>query len=131
MEKPSLVERGLRVKKRTSYSKNKKRKCSGNQFYIKKSKVQEIIPAESLEDPLFGGSANESSISQSKLEEILGSTTPKQTDPNICGYRFVDLEILSDISECMCCPQCKSTDLKLHEVFSINTWICLITTVIM
>ena len=89
MEKPSLVERGLRVKKRTSYSKNKKRRFSGNQFTIKKSKVQEIIPTGSLEDPLFGGSANESSISQSKLEEILGSTTPKQTDPNICGYRYL------------------------------------------
>ena len=83
MEKPSLVERGLiRVKKRTSYSIGKTRKRENflvnyNQYTIRKSTVREIIPAESLEDPLFGGSANESSISQSKLEEILGSTTPK------------------------------------------------------
>ena len=130
MEKASLVQRGLRVKKRTSFSRKKKRRFCGNQFTKIKTMEQETVSAESNEVPSSSDSANNSSISHFKLEDIPGSTTPKQSDPNICGYRFVDVEILSDIFECVCCPQCKSSELKLHEVFFEKTWICIIISVI-
>ena len=55
--------------------------------------------------------------SSSKIQHI-STNTPKQSDPKITGYRFVDVEILSDMITFLCCPNCKSSGLMLHENFS-------------
>ena len=47
------------------------------------------------------------------MENIL-TDTPKQNYQKITGYRFIDIEILSDV-EILCCPECKRDGLKLHE----------------
>lgn len=56
-------------------------------------------------------------VSFSKVQHIQ-TDTPKQADPRITGYRIVDVELLSDVIEILCCPTCKMSTLRLHENFS-------------
>ena len=53
-------------------------------------------------------------VSQNKVQHI-ATDTPKQSDPNITGYRIMDVEILSDIFCELNCPSCNTNKLKLHE----------------
>lgn len=46
------------------------------------------------------------STSGSKIQNI-STDTPKKSDPKITGYCFVDMELLSDIVDILCCPKCK------------------------
>ena len=55
--------------------------------------------------------------SSSKIQHT-SANTPKQSDPKITGYRFVDVEISSDMISFLCCPNCKGSGLMLHENFS-------------
>ena len=46
--------------------------------------------------------------SESKVQKIL-TDTPQQIDPKITGHhRFVDVEILSEVIESLCCADCNS-----------------------
>ena len=47
-------------------------------------------------------------VSGSKVEHI-PTNTPKHSDPMITGYRFIDVEMLSDVITFLCCPDCKNT----------------------
>ena len=54
----------------------------------------------------------------SKIVATILTDTPKKNDPKITGYRLVDMEILSDIIELLCCTECKSSGLKFQEIFA-------------
>ena len=54
----------------------------------------------------------------SSKEQHIPTNTAKQSDRKITGYRFVDVEILSDIITLLCCPNCERSGLTLHENFS-------------
>ena len=58
------------------------------------------MSASNLETPIN----TTSSISNSKVENI-PTDTPKQNDPKITGYRFIDIEIPLDVIEILCCPE--------------------------
>jgi len=51
------------------------------------------------------------------LKGLLFTDTPKQNDPKITGYRIVDMELLGDAIEMLCCPSCKQNDIHFHENF--------------
>ena len=108
-----------RVKQRTKV--RRKKRFGGNQFTIEKqtptrdpalTKAVPDIAAVTQLSPVHSASA-------SKVEDI-NTNTPNQKDSNITGYRFVDVEILTEIIQLLCCPACKSESrtLKLHENFS-------------
>ena len=56
------------------------------------------MSASNLETPIN----TTTSISNYKVENVL-TDTPKQNDPKITGYRFIDIEILLDVIEILCC----------------------------
>ena len=51
------------------------------------------------------------------LNKDIPTNTPKQNDTYITGYRFVDVEILTDLIKMLCCPECNENRLLLHENF--------------
>ena len=58
-----------------------------------------------------------SSVSYRKIIPIEVST-PKKNYSNIYGNRIIDVEILSDIFQLLCCPTCHLPQLKLGENIS-------------
>jgi len=54
-------------------------------------------------------------VSFSKVEKI---ETPRQNDISITGNRIIDVEVLVDVFQSLCCPDCCEKGLRLHENFS-------------
>lgn len=126
-----------RVKYRTRRS---KRNFYGNRFTKKTDATQEeqsVTPTnleQSTSSPMAVGVDDDNSVedctpkgvvgtsvttprkttSQRKLKNIL-TNTPKQSDFEITGYRFMDVEILSDLIKTLCCPICWKEGMRLHE----------------
>ena len=48
---------------------------------------------------------------------VLEIFTILENYPKITGYRFVDVEILSEVIESLCCAECNSEGLKVQENF--------------
>ena len=120
-----------RVKHTTKY--RRARKFYGNRYAAKKDpkscslsedtndKVQpmqiqkngDTLSANSSTNTL----ASNSSVSYRKIIPIEVST-PKKNYSNIYGNRIIDVEILSDIFQLLCCPTCHLPQLKLGENIS-------------
>ena len=115
-----------RVKSRTKRS---KRRFYGNQNTRKEAAEQQQQQSDQSQeqvDQVENKNQGELSpvnipknntASSSKIQSI-PTDTPKQTDPTITGYRFVDVGILTDIITMLCCPECKKCSLNLHENFT-------------
>ena len=56
------------------------------------------------------------SVSARKVQSIETSTS-QQTDNKICGYRLIDVDILSAILNVLCCQNCCNPGLKLLKHF--------------
>eukprot|EP00111_Clytia_hemisphaerica_P007363 TCONS_00021402-protein len=56
-------------------------------------------------------------VSYSKILPI-ATDTPRQSDPDITGYRLIDVEILSQTLKALSCPECKCEHFMLHERFA-------------
>ena len=113
------MEKGDRVNTRTIKS---KRRFYGNQHSRKETEQQQQQPNQQSQQEEQVDSEHSSvhtpirkTISSSKIKDV-PTDTPKQIDPNITGYRFVDVEILTDM-RMVCCPDCKESGLLLHENF--------------
>ena len=102
-----------RVKQRT---RSGKKRFQGNQFTVNESNKNSSILSASISSVT---SVENESVSHSKVVEIEHST-PKQSDKKVSGYRFVDIDILSSIFESLCCPECKTAGIKLHENFNMR-----------
>ena len=46
------------------------------------------------------------------------ASTPSRESTVLDGYRILDVEILSELIQLLCCPECKTPRLTIHEVFS-------------
>ena len=108
----------------------KKRTFKGNQHQVVVDKINDVASSSSCNvdqtDRDISSPAqtpthrHDESASSSKLERI-DTNTPKQSDINITGYRFIDVEILTDVFALLCCPECKTnSSLKLHENFMMK-----------
>lgn len=112
----------------------KKRRFYGNRFTnANKSVVSTPAAREHINDVELGN--NISTASAAKIipvitECITGNINENDNDnsknisdnkynkDNITGYRFMDMEILSDIIKTLCCPECRNQRLELKENFS-------------
>ena len=106
-----------RVKQRTRKG---KRKYQGNQWDLpnccrrsQNQVVEEIsdrlsVPEEENPVPI-------PTASSSKVQAIV-TDSPKQSDRDITGYRFVDMDLLTPVIALLCCPECQTANtLHLHE----------------
>ena len=113
--------KGDRVKSRTIKS---KRRFYGNQHSRKETEQQQQQqPNQQSQQEEQVDSEHSSvhtpirkTVSSSKIKDV-PTDTPKQIDPNITRYRFVNVEILTDIMRMVCCPDCKESGLLHHENF--------------
>ena len=113
-----------RVKSRTRSS-CKKRFCGNQHTKVEmeaeqQQQTDQNISSDQTDQNLSSNHINDTpneTVSGSKVEHI-STDTPKHSDPIITGYRFIDVEILSDIITILCCPECKSSGLTLHENFN-------------
>jgi len=109
-----------------------KTRISKRRFYWNQHSQQEVVEqrqpdggdyqesqAKEVENSSQGESSpvNTQTVSSSKVKDI-PTDAPKRTDPNVTGYRFVDVEILTEIVAMLCCPECKKYNLHLHENFT-------------
>ena len=113
-----------RVKTRTS--KSVRKRFHGNRFTKKSTEEkQQQHDEESVSTPVDNVVSNShavhdsirQTVSEAKVVDIV-TNTPKQSDIKITGYRLIDVEILSELMGVLCCPECKTCGLKLHENFA-------------
>ena len=119
-------------KQRSVY--RKKKRFQGNRYTkLRDSSVNEQVTANNestLENSLDSEASTscptniftesleyKATVSYSKVVEMTTST-PSKRDKQICGYRLMDVEILSNVFADMLCPGCSQMSLKLSEVFS-------------
>ena len=115
--------KACRVKQSTKSS--KRRKFHGNRHTRSETVlpplVSEIENNEILQIDTDNATVDESgessSVSYRKIQDLI-SSTPKESDNKICGYRIIDVDILSDIINNVCCQNCKMPGLRLLERFS-------------
>ena len=56
----------------------------------------------------------------------IATDTPRQSDPEITGYRLIDVEILSQALKALCCPECQCEQhVTLRERFAEKKGVCL------
>ena len=67
------------------------------------------IPAVNIENSNIQNGES-SSVSSRKVQEIRSLTKE-----NISGYRIVDMELLSNVFEELCCPKCSQPKLLFSE----------------
>ena len=67
------------------------------------------IPDVNIEKPNIQN-GEPSSVSSRKVQEI-----PSLTKENISGYRIIDMELLSNVFEELCCPKCSQPNLLFSE----------------
>ena len=97
-----------RVKQRTRKA---KRRFKGNQWTLDncrhRQKKQVVEKDGEVSDSLpvqeEGNPAPISTASSSKVQAIV-TDSPKQSDMNITGYRFVDMDLLTPVIALLCCP---------------------------
>ena len=126
-------------KQRVGYS--KKRRFKGNQFVDKNRQklgdcaVQISLTSSASVDiasssPVAWPNARElpsdssfersadftTSASYSKIQSIaVDCSTPKTEVKPMDGYRLIDMRILSELIECLLCPECKSPCIQIYE----------------
>ena len=122
MGKSDRVKHSIKKFGRRRFSGNRYTKKSSNE--VEDEQPQQTQPFEATNllptgtiDSTSSSSPTRSTVSSSKVQTIQ-TDTPKQTDSKITGYRIIDVELLSDVIEMLCCPACKMSNLRLHESFS-------------
>jgi len=104
-----------RVKQRTRKG---KRRFKGNQWTLEKCRrrqnqvvEEENNDGEEVSDPLPVPEEESpvpiSTASSSKVQAIV-TDSPKQSDRNITGYYFVDMDLLTPVIALLCCPECQT-----------------------
>lgn len=105
------------------YKRSKKRKFCGNQYdnSTKKAGVVDAVRLSISQDP--SSSANENVLNTSASTRKIGfsdisdgsQNREQANDANVSGYRFVDLELLSEFIQEVCCKECGKSCLTIED----------------
>ena len=106
-----------RVKQSTVY--RKRRRFYGNRYTLKKKETNSEQEKVQSQNEVTSSSTDIESpgVSFTKVQNFEAST-PSRESTILDGYRILDVEILSELIQLLCCPECKTPRLTIHEVFS-------------